>query len=177
MTQRHSPSRPAGGFVLIHRDLIGHPQFRGKDDEYAAIWLILHAAWQPGVRRVAGQAVALERGQCCLPLSGLAQAWECAKATALGRLRHFVATGFIRTEVRSGLTLITLCKYDEYQLAPTAGRPASDREATAPRPGVKRLKQGNPDHDREPKPAARTGSYDPDASRRRTLAAFPELAG
>ena len=176
MTQRPPPSRPAGGFVLIHRDLIGHPQFRGKDDEYAAIWLILHAAWQPGSRRVAGQAVTLARGQVCMPLAGLARAWECAKATALGRLRHFVAAGFVTTEVRSGLTIITICKYDLYQLAPTGVRPAPDRAPTAARPGFKRLEQGNPDHDREAPPARRAG-YDPDASRRRTLAAFPDLAG
>ena len=176
MTQYTSPSRLAGGFVLIHRDLIGHPQFRGKDDEYAAIWLIVQAAWQPGVRRIAGQAVRLERGQCCLPLAGLAQAWECAKSTALGRLRHFVATGFIRTEVRSGLTLITLCKYDDYQAVPTEARPTSDRAPTAGRPSLKRLKQGNTENERTP-PPTRGAGYDPDASRLRTLAAFPDLAG
>ncbi|MTJ81749.1 MAG: hypothetical protein F8N37_12125 [Telmatospirillum sp.] len=110
------------GFVLLHRDLIGNPQFRGKDDEYAAVWIITKAAWEPTSIRVAGKMIDLERGQCCFATSYLAQAWECSKATAHARLRHFEKNGFIRTDVRTGITIITVCKYSEYQVPPNAPR-------------------------------------------------------
>ncbi|OAN53879.1 hypothetical protein A6A04_13380 [Paramagnetospirillum marisnigri] len=110
------------GFILLHRDLIGNPQFRGKDDEYAAIWLITNAAWEPTTARVAGKLISLDRGQCCFATSFLAQAWECSKATAHARLRHFEKNGFIRTEVRTGITVITVCKYADYQPSTNAPR-------------------------------------------------------
>lgn len=125
------------GFVLLHRDLIGNPQFRGKDDEYAAIWIIANAAWEPTTVRVAGKLVSLDRGQLCFSVSFLAQAWECSKATAHSRLRHFEKNGFIRTEVRTGLTVITVCKYTEYQPSPNDARThdqtSPERSPNAPR--------------------------------------------
>ena len=110
------------GFILLHRDLIGNPQFRGKDDEYAAIWLITNVAWEPTTVRVSGKLISLDRGQCCFATSFLGQAWECSKATAHARLRHFEKNGFIRTEVRTGITVITVCKYADYQPSPNAPR-------------------------------------------------------
>jgi hypothetical protein len=110
------------GFVLIHRGLIGNPQFRGMADEYAAIWLVARAAWEATNVRVGRVPVALERGQCAFAVSYLAQAWECSKATAHARLRHFEKIGFIRTEVRTGVTVITVCNYSQYQAPPNAAR-------------------------------------------------------
>lgn len=142
------------GFVLLHRDLIGHSQFRSKDDEYAAIWLIAKAAWEATTARVNGKAVTLERGQCCYAISFLAKAWECSKATAHARLKHFERNSFIRTEVRTGLTVITLCKYSEYQTIANAGRTDTqttpERTPNAPRTNKKErnpYNEGNKDID------------------------------
>lgn len=103
------------GYVLIHRDLIGNPQFRGKDDEYAAIWLVVMAAWESTVVRAGRDRVSLKRGQCAYAVSYLAQAWECSKSAAYGRLKHFEAVGFITVQAGRDYTLITIPKYDEYQ--------------------------------------------------------------
>jgi hypothetical protein len=125
------------GFVLIHRDLFGNPQFRGKDDEYAALWLISKAAWEATSVRPVRDRIPLERGQCAYAISYLAQAWECSKATAHARLRHFEKIGFIRTQVRTDCTVITLCKYSEYQASPNAPRTLDqtepERSPNAPR--------------------------------------------
>lgn len=110
------------GYVLIHRDLIGNPQFRGKDDEYAAIWLVAHAAWERTTVRVNRAPVTLERGQCAYAISYLAEAWECSKATAHSRVRFLESCGFIRTQAERGYTIITVCKYSEYQASPNADR-------------------------------------------------------
>lgn len=113
-----------GGFVLIHRALIGNPKFRGRDDEYAAIWLVVHAVWRKISVRVNSRSVTLERGECCYSMRYLAEAWECSKSAAHLRLRHFEKNGFIGTAVKTGLTIITLCNYDQYQISKDDARTA-----------------------------------------------------
>ncbi|WP_417790303.1 hypothetical protein [Terasakiella pusilla] len=103
------------GFVAIYRELIGDPQFRGKDDEYAAIWLVCKAAWKAHTARVGRHSVVLERGQFACTISYLSEAWECSKSTVHGRLKHLEKNKFIRTQVRTGFTLISICNYSKYQ--------------------------------------------------------------
>ncbi|OFX12056.1 MAG: hypothetical protein A2516_08155 [Alphaproteobacteria bacterium RIFOXYD12_FULL_60_8] len=103
------------GFVLIHRNLIGNPQFRGKDDEYAAMWLVVNAAWEKTTIRVSRQAVDLERGQCAFAVRYLAQAWEVSVATAYRILKNLEKNGFIETRPETAWTRITICNYDKYQ--------------------------------------------------------------
>lgn len=103
------------GYALIHRSLIGNPQFRGKDDEYSAVWLILHACWQDTTVRINRKPMGLKRGELCYATSYLAQAWECSKTTAHARLQHFKKHGFIRTQERTGELVIVICNYEQYQ--------------------------------------------------------------
>lgn len=97
------------------RGIIGNPQFRGKDDEYAAMWLILSAAWKEKTIRVGREAVTLARGECAYALSFLAQAWGCSKTKAHVTLKHLEKGGFIRTRAERGYTRIYLVNYDTYQ--------------------------------------------------------------
>lgn len=135
------------GFVLIHRSLIGNPQFRGKDDEYAAMWLILHAAWEPTTIRVNRNAVSLERGQCAYAISYLSQAWECSKATAHARVRFLEGCGFLKTRAERDYTVITVCNYSEYQFSPNANRTQdqtqTERQPNAGRTNKNEGKEGN----------------------------------
>lgn len=103
------------GYALIHRSLIGNPQFRGKDDEYSAVWIILHACWQDTTVRINRKPVSLKRGELCYATSYLAKAWECSKTSAHARLQHFKKHGFIRTEERTGELIISVCNYEQYQ--------------------------------------------------------------
>lgn len=134
------------GFVLMHRSIIGNPKFRGKDDEYAAMWLILHAAWEPTTIRVNRNSVELERGQCAYAISYLAQAWECSKATAHARVRFLEGCGFIKTRAERGYTVITLCNYSEYQNFQSTNRTQdqtqAEREPNASRTNKKEGKEG-----------------------------------
>lgn len=115
-----------GGFVLVHRDLIGNPKFRGKDDEYAAIWLVVHAAWRLKTVRIARHSVKLRRGQCAYAQSYLAKAWEVSKSTAGRILKHLEKTGFLETQDGTGCTLITICNYDKYQINTEQGETQPD---------------------------------------------------
>ena len=95
--------------------MIGNPQFRGKDDEYAAIWLVVRSAWEETTVRVSREPVTLKRGQCAYAISFLAEAWECSKTTAYSRLKRLETAGFISVKTERNHTLITVVKYDEYQ--------------------------------------------------------------
>ena len=103
------------GFVLVWRGLIGNPQFRGKDDEYAAMWLILRAAWKETTVRINREAVTLKRGECAYATSFLATAWECSKTKAYATIKHLENAGFIRTQAERGYTRIYVVNYDTYQ--------------------------------------------------------------
>lgn len=137
-----APSLP-NGHVRIHRGLIGNPQFRGKDDEYAALWLICYAVWRNTSVRIGGEKVVLQRGQCAFAISYLARAWECSKATAHWRLRLFEKNGFLQTLPRTHYTLITLCNYDEYQAASKKPERSPERAPNALRTNKKEDKEGN----------------------------------
>jgi len=118
------------GFVLMWRGIIGNPQFRGKDDEYAAMWLVLRAAWKETTVRINRQAVTLTRGECAYSISYLAEAWECSKASAHATLKHLEKSGFIRTTAERWHTRIYVINYDTYQ---TNGNDARTIDKTIPR--------------------------------------------
>ncbi|PZP19075.1 MAG: hypothetical protein DI607_03425 [Sphingomonas hengshuiensis] len=117
------------GFVTIERAILSNPKLRGKDDIYAAVWLICQAAWKPVRVRVGREMFDLERGQCAFAVRYLAEAWECGKSSAHARLTYFEKIGFCRTEARTGATVITLCNYDKYQQSPDDARTRDRTEA------------------------------------------------
>ena len=132
------------GYVLLHRDLLGNPQFRGKDDEYAAIWLVARAAWDETTVRVNREPVMLQRGQCAYAISFLAEAWECSKTTAHSRVRHLESCGFIRTQAERGYTIITVCKYNDYQIIERSDRTQADvQDERQPNEDRTNKKEGN----------------------------------
>ena len=134
------------GYVLLHRSIIGNPQFRGMADEYAAMWLIMKAAWDAHSERVGRHIVELQRGQVAHAIDYFATAWACSKSTAHARLRHFEKNGFIRTEARTGYTLVTICNYNEYQTSPndarTLPRTVPERCPNGARTDKKQVNQG-----------------------------------
>jgi len=120
------------GFVLIHRTMIGNPQFRGKDDEYAAVWLVVNAAWKDTEIRLNREKVELKKGQCAFATSFLAEAWEVSKATAFRTLKHLEKEGFLKLEPKRGYTTITICNYKEYQTPTKKGETPNETETETP---------------------------------------------
>ena len=152
------------GYVLVHRSLFGNPQFRGKDDEYAALWFISHAAWQETTIRIARKPITLKRGQCAYALSYLATAWETSKSSTRRIVEHLKKVGFLETHPGTDFHLITVCKYNEYQLSGTEGEthPGTEGETQVKRkrnaPGTNK-KESNTGNAKPPQPP-RGGSAD-----------------
>jgi hypothetical protein len=84
----------------------------------AWIWLIENAQWKPRVVNIQGRPVKLERGQLSYSHAFMGQAWGWGRRkvqTFLGKLQKW---GMVGAASGQGQTIITICKYNEYQLTP-----------------------------------------------------------
>jgi len=118
------------GVFAVHRGVFNHEFF--ADEPYtereAWIWLVGNAVWKSSRVRVKDAVFDLERGQCAYSLRFLAEKWGWSKdkvARFLGRLK---TETMIETQARRDATIITVCKYNEYQLSPSRTKDA-ERDA------------------------------------------------
>ncbi|MEM7191291.1 MAG: hypothetical protein AAF405_00240 [Pseudomonadota bacterium] len=112
-----------GGTVNIARSLWDDPAFKAEPytEREAFIWLIMEAAWKPRTRRIAGHVVDLQRGEAASSVRFMAEAWSWSKSRVSRYLARLRVSGLIENRDSSGtangtgLTVVTICKYDEYQ--------------------------------------------------------------
>lgn len=103
------------GYVRLYRSLLGHAAFRNDAEAMAFAWMIARAAWKPARVRYKGHAVALNRGQLAISVRDFADAMDRDKAwieRLLGRLKRET---MIETRNETGVNVVTICKYNEYQ--------------------------------------------------------------
>lgn len=103
------------GYVRIHRSLIGHPAFRNESETMAFAWLIAKAAWRATRVRYKGHAITLKRGQLAISQRDMAEAFDRDKAWIMRLLNRLISETMVETHVETGVTVITVCNYDEYQ--------------------------------------------------------------
>ncbi|MPZ36655.1 MAG: hypothetical protein GEU95_01110 [Rhizobiales bacterium] len=102
--------------IFEHHWLAGEPYTRIQ----AWQWLCAEAAWKPRRSLVAGMMVELERAQLAHSLSHMAKTWQWSikrVRTFIRRLKQddMVVIGHRKgTAKGTGLTLLTICNYDEY---------------------------------------------------------------
>lgn len=143
----------SAGHVKMERDWHEHELFAG--DEYsrrdAWSWLIANAMWKARKMRVAGQVVALDRGQLSYSVRFLASKWGWSKSR-VDRFLHLLAdenmielSGTVagqkagQSAGRSQL-VITICNYSRFQDAAKAKRD-SQRDSEAKKAGQSRDKE------------------------------------
>lgn len=105
------------GVFAVSRNLFEHDFFAAEKltEREAWIWLIGEAAWK-GRRVRAGKArVDLKRGQCAFSVRFMAEAWGWSKSRVHRFLERLEGESMIGTAAGQGVTVITICKYDEYQ--------------------------------------------------------------
>lgn len=103
------------GFVVIHRSLIGHPDFRNDAEAMAFAWMIMRASWKPVRVRYKGKAVSLERGQLCVSQRDMAAALDRDKAWVERLWKRLQTQGMIHCKREAAAMLITICNYAKYQ--------------------------------------------------------------
>ena len=108
------------GGVIIARNLWDDPAFQNEpfSEREAWVWLICEAQWKPRERRVGKVIVQLDRGQLAHSTRFLAEAWKWSHAKVRRYLDRLEKLKLIRRESGTGVSVVTLCKYNEYQLTP-----------------------------------------------------------
>jgi len=81
----------------------------------AWLWLVSEAAWKPHRRRLAGHLVEVGRGQLAASLRFIAGKWRWSEPRVRRFLLSLNSEGMIGASTDAGVSLITICKYDEYQ--------------------------------------------------------------
>lgn len=122
------------GTFNVSRDLWSDEAF--CDDAFsereAWIWLIAEASWKPRKKRVGDHIVLLDRGQLAHSTRFLAETWKWTHSKARRFLDRIEKLDLIRRETDTGVSVISICKYDEYQSQPqtTGTASAQDRHRT-----------------------------------------------
>jgi DNA-binding transcriptional regulator YhcF (GntR family) len=109
------------GYALIHRTLLGHPAFRNDSEAMAFAWLIVKASWRPTSVRYKGHRIQLERGQVAVSVRDMAAALDRDKAWVERLWRRLKRETMIETAGETGVSVVTICNYDDYQAASVAG--------------------------------------------------------
>lgn len=119
------------GYVRIHRTLIGHPAFRNDAEAMAFAWMVAKAAWKPVRVRYKERGIYLERGQLAISVRDFANAHERNKNWVSRVLQRLRDEDMIETDAGTGVLVITICNYDEYQAEPSdVGTAAGTRRGT-----------------------------------------------
>lgn len=123
------------GYIRIARGIMDHPIIgvSGQFSRYEAWnWLLFEAAWKPRqVRIVAGRtqvAVDLQRSQLSHSLRFIARKWGWSIKRVRTFLDRLEADTMITTQTDTHQTIISICKYDDYQHGPSEGGTQTDTQ-------------------------------------------------
>ena len=105
------------GTVNISRDLWDDTAFAADpfSEREAWIWLIAEASWKPRARRVGDYVVNLERGQAAHSTRFLAETWGWTHSKVRRYLDRLEKLNLITRKTDTGVSVITVCKYDKFQ--------------------------------------------------------------
>lgn len=124
------------GYVLIHRKLWEHPAFRDFAEAAAFAWMISQAAWQESRVRYKDRAITLARGQLSISCRDASKRFGWTEAKVRRFWERLKNEAMIDALTDAGVTVITLCNYDEYQASAhtddaPSGTPPTHRRRTA----------------------------------------------
>jgi hypothetical protein len=135
------------GTVNVSRDLWDDTAFANGpfSEREAWIWMIAEASWKARMKRVGDYVVSLDRGQLAHSTRFLAETWGWTHSKARRYLERLEKMNLIAREIGTGVSVITICKYDKYQHTPQAsGTPSAQvrhRSGTNENKGEIRVKE------------------------------------
>ena len=105
------------GTVNIARSIFDHAVFADepKTEREAWVWLIMKASWKARAYRVGNVVVSTDRGQLAASVRYLAAEWQWTAPKVQRYLKRLEKMEMIRSQADTGVTVITICNYDEYQ--------------------------------------------------------------
>ena len=109
------------GTINVSRDLWDDPTFKDSEmsQREAWVWMIAGASWKARTKRIGSAELELQRGQMAASTRFMAKAWMWSEPRVRRYLDMLENRRMIRREIDAGITVITICKYDEYQNVPS----------------------------------------------------------
>ena len=120
------------GGVLIARSLWDDPAFKQDafSEREAWVWMICEAAWRPHERRVGSLIIQLDRGQLAHSTRFLSEAFGWSHSKVRRFLERLENRHMIEVKTDTGVSVISLLKYNTYQLTPRdSGTAAAHKQA------------------------------------------------
>ena len=118
------------GTVNISRGIWHDTAFKPEPftEREAFMWIIMEASYKPRQKRVGNVTVDLERGQLATSVRFMCEAWDWSKSRVDRFLKRLEKRDMIGTDSGTGINVITVCKYDDYQNAPRdSGTPKNEK--------------------------------------------------
>lgn len=108
------------GTVNISRSIWTDAAFKDEPmtEREAFVWIIMEASYKPREKRVGAVTVNLERGQLVTSVRFMCEAWNWSKSRVDRFLKRLEKRDMIGTDSGTGINVITVCKYNDYQNAP-----------------------------------------------------------
>jgi hypothetical protein len=132
----------------MHRGWQDDPLFAGEpfSRRDAWEWLISNAAWEAHSRWFKGHMVSVGRGQIVTSEAELSAAWKWTRQRVRTFLSRLEVDQKSTRETASGVTKLTICKYEQYQSEQPSEQPPkqplSNQGATKEQPTIEEGKEG-----------------------------------
>lgn len=125
-------------------------------ERLAWIWLLSEAVWRPTRTRVGNLMVDLDRGQIAHSVRFMADKWGWHRSKVERFLNRLKTESMIETDARQGVSVITICKYSEYQKVGLPGKtPSETPDETEPRQSRDREETGETVKQEDKNPSGR----------------------
>lgn len=122
------------GWICSYRAIWEHPIFKG-DAERVGVWdwMLKTAAWKDTRFKVGGKIITLKRGQLCVSQRQVCDETGMTHRRLRTFLDELTTERAITQDTTHGRTVITICKYDNYQSREAPADTGSDTAATQQR--------------------------------------------
>jgi hypothetical protein len=120
---------PSHNWFAVDRSIWDYDLFAGGEPysrREAWLWLISEAAWKPYKRRIHRKAFDLRRGQLVASLRFLAGEWGWSEPKVRRFLGLLKDQTLIDAATDAGVSVLTICNYDQYQFVSLDSDAASD---------------------------------------------------
>lgn len=127
------------GWICSYRAIWEHPLFEGQAWRVGVWdWLLKKAAWKPRRFNVKGKQIELQRGQLCVSQTQIEDETGVGRQALRTFLNQLEAEGAINRKPAHGLTktrtIITICKYEQYQASSGPANQDSNQVSTKTQP-------------------------------------------
>lgn len=125
------------GWICSYRKIWEHPIFKDNALRVGVwTWMLHTAAWKDTRFRVRSSVIDLKRGQLCISQRQVCESTGMTRQqlrTFLAELQHEGAIKVTQTTTK-GRSIVSICKYEEYQDKPAQEKPASNPAPTQRQP-------------------------------------------